>query len=228
MPNMTEQTRKHSTSQSLDSLMNFEDHELKATMDDFLKEEDKSNTNIWNFATLTGLAIFFVGMWALLQMVGLSIGPNLTGLVGFLPLVGGILISLVGFGFLVGDRQKKGKKNKKVEYDFEDPSFKDDFSLENDLNYSSSKQKKGKGQSRDRLEDFALHQPKKLYKSRTDKKWLGVCGGLARYFGISSTVVRLLFVVTLFAGSGASLLIYLALAITLDKEPPELMDDFDY
>ena len=32
---------------------------------------------------------------------------------------------------------------------------------------------------------------KKLYKSSTDKKLAGVCGGIAEYFNIDSTLVRL-------------------------------------
>ena len=32
---------------------------------------------------------------------------------------------------------------------------------------------------------------KKLYKSNTDKKICGVCGGIAEFFGIDSTLVRL-------------------------------------
>jgi len=32
---------------------------------------------------------------------------------------------------------------------------------------------------------------KKLFRSANDKKLLGVCGGLARYFGIDPTIVRL-------------------------------------
>lgn len=224
---MAEQTKKHGSAQSLDSLIDFEEHELQSTMNEFLKEEKKSNTNIWNFATITGIAIFFVGMLSLIQLLGLSFGPDLSGIINALPIIGGILISLVGFGFFMGERKKKKKKQKKrMNYDFGESSS-DEFSIENDLNFSSKSKKTSSGKNKG-LDDFALRQSKKLYKSRTDKKWLGVCGGLARYFGISSTVVRLLFVITLFAGSGASLLVYLALAIALDKEPPELMDDFDY
>lgn len=45
----------------------------------------------------------------------------------------------------------------------------------------------------------------KLYRSRSDKAILGVCGGLARYFNVDSLVVRLLFVLfTLMYGSGCS------------------------
>lgn len=35
---------------------------------------------------------------------------------------------------------------------------------------------------------------KKLYLSETDKKIGGVCGGIAEYFGIDSTIVRLVWV----------------------------------
>ena len=44
---------------------------------------------------------------------------------------------------------------------------------------------------------------KKLYLSETDKKLGGVCGGIAEYFEIDSTIVRLAWIVFIFAiGSG--------------------------
>ena len=42
---------------------------------------------------------------------------------------------------------------------------------------------------------------KRLYKS-VDKKLCGVCGGIADYFGIDPTIMRLLLVVLVFAGFG--------------------------
>lgn len=231
---MAEKTKEQFSHQSLDTMMEFEDHELRTTMQEFLEEEKKANTNIWNFATIAGIAMFFVGMFYLVQSVGLSIGPDLSGLIEVMPLIGGILVTLVGFGFLVGDRKKakeekkkQKKKSRNFDFDFdEDVDQQEDFSLHNDLNSRSKSRKSSSGKYN--FDSFALKQSKKLYKSRTNKKWAGVCGGLAKYFGISATVVRLLFVITFFAGSGTSLLIYIALAIALDKEPPELMDDFDY
>lgn len=234
---MAERTKENISHQSLDTMMEFEDHELRTTMQEFLEEEKKANTNIWNFATIAGIAMFFVGMFFLIQSIGLSIGPDLSGIVEVMPLIGGILVTLVGFGFLVGDRKKeKNEKKKKqkqksstrFDFDFdEDADMDEEFSLNNDLNRSSSKKRKSSAAS-SKFDSFALRQSKKLYKSRTNKKWAGVCGGLAKYFGISATVVRLLFVITFFAGSGTSLLVYIALAIALDKEPPELMDDFNF
>ena len=55
---------------------------------------------------------------------------------------------------------------------------------------------------------------KKLYKSKTDKKLFGVCGGLAEYFNVDSTVMRLLVVfLALFVGCG--LLAYLIAALII-------------
>lgn len=36
---------------------------------------------------------------------------------------------------------------------------------------------------------------KKLYRSSTDKKISGVCGGIAEYFGIDSTIIRIIYAV---------------------------------
>ena len=59
---------------------------------------------------------------------------------------------------------------------------------------------------------------KKLYKSSTDKKLAGVCGGIAEYFNIDSTLVRLGWVVfSLLGGSG--LLAYIIAAIIKPDRP---------
>ena len=59
---------------------------------------------------------------------------------------------------------------------------------------------------------------KKLYKSSTDKKLAGVCGGIAEYFNIDSTLVRLGWVgFSLLGGSG--LLAYIIAAIIMPDRP---------
>jgi phage shock protein PspC (stress-responsive transcriptional regulator) len=42
----------------------------------------------------------------------------------------------------------------------------------------------------------------KLYRSKTDRMLLGVCGGLAKYLGVDSTIVRIVFVLLGFCGVG--------------------------
>ena len=58
----------------------------------------------------------------------------------------------------------------------------------------------------------------KLYKSSTDKKLAGVCGGLAEYFNIDSTLVRLGWVVFGLLG-GSGLLAYIIAAIIMPDRP---------
>lgn len=55
---------------------------------------------------------------------------------------------------------------------------------------------------------------KKLLKSKTDRKLCGVCGGIAEYLGIDSTIVRLCWVLfSLFGGCGVLAYIICALII---------------
>lgn len=59
---------------------------------------------------------------------------------------------------------------------------------------------------------------KKLYKSSTDKKLCGVCGGIANYFSIDSTLVRLGLVAFCILG-GSGILAYIICAIVIPDDP---------
>lgn len=59
---------------------------------------------------------------------------------------------------------------------------------------------------------------KKLYKSKIDRKIFGVCGGIAEYFRVDSTIIRLIFVV-LALGAMSGVLIYLLAALIMPEEP---------
>lgn len=59
---------------------------------------------------------------------------------------------------------------------------------------------------------------KKLYKSSSDRKLCGVCGGLGEYFGIDPNVVRLLFVVVGLMSAGGGVVFYLLAALLLPEE----------
>ncbi len=55
---------------------------------------------------------------------------------------------------------------------------------------------------------------KKLYRSAIDKKLGGVCGGLGEYFGVDSTLIRLIWVIlSLTFGSG--ILIYIVAMLVI-------------
>jgi phage shock protein PspC (stress-responsive transcriptional regulator) len=59
---------------------------------------------------------------------------------------------------------------------------------------------------------------KRLYKG-SDKKLFGVCSGLADYFDMDPSVMRIIFLLA-FVLFGTGLLIYLILAIVMTDPPP--------
>ncbi len=59
---------------------------------------------------------------------------------------------------------------------------------------------------------------KKYYRSKSDRKIWGVCGGLAKYFDIDPTLVRVVAVASLFVGT-LGLWIYIILTIIAPTEP---------
>ena len=61
-------------------------------------------------------------------------------------------------------------------------------------------------------------EPRRLYRSRTDRMIGGVCGGLAQFFTIDATIIRLLFVFAALFG-GTSLLVYLVMLLVVPEEP---------
>lgn len=69
---------------------------------------------------------------------------------------------------------------------------------------------------------------KKLYRSRTNQVISGVCAGIADYFDIDPTIVRIIFALSLFSW-GTGLLIYIV-CIFIIPENPEVLphDDFAY
>lgn len=58
---------------------------------------------------------------------------------------------------------------------------------------------------------------KKLYRSRTDRKIWGICGGLAKYLDMDPTVVRIIAVVSIFI-SGIGIIAYIVMRIMVREE----------
>jgi phage shock protein PspC (stress-responsive transcriptional regulator) len=73
---------------------------------------------------------------------------------------------------------------------------------------------------------------KRLFRSTTDKKIGGVCGGLAEYFDIDPLLVRLLFIIFVIVAGGGILLYIILWIITPEKPffgdqtqtPPKMAD----
>ncbi|MBI4547116.1 MAG: PspC domain-containing protein [Ignavibacteriae bacterium] len=63
---------------------------------------------------------------------------------------------------------------------------------------------------------------KELHRSIRDRKLFGVCSGIAEYFDIDPTIVRILFVFIVLASLGWGLLLYIILAILMPEEKPSV------
>jgi phage shock protein PspC (stress-responsive transcriptional regulator) len=63
-----------------------------------------------------------------------------------------------------------------------------------------------------------MESVKRLYRSKTDRRIAGVCGGLAAYFNIDPTLVRLLAVLGLIL-AGGTFWAYIIMAIVIPNEP---------
>ena len=64
---------------------------------------------------------------------------------------------------------------------------------------------------------------KRLYKINDGKVIDGVCGGIAEYFGIDPTLVRVIFAIAAICGS-FGLWVYLACVLIMPREPGGYID----
>lgn len=60
---------------------------------------------------------------------------------------------------------------------------------------------------------------KKLYISETDKKFLGVCGGVGEYLDVDSTIIRLVALALIFFPPFPGLIAYFAMYLVIPKQP---------
>lgn len=60
---------------------------------------------------------------------------------------------------------------------------------------------------------------KKLYRSRSNKMLMGLCGGLADYFKVDVTLVRISFVILEFLTAGLLIIGYIIVGLIVPKEP---------
>lgn len=58
---------------------------------------------------------------------------------------------------------------------------------------------------------------KKIYRSESDRRIAGVCGGIGEYFDVDSTLIRLAFVFFVLA-AGTGILAYVIAAIIMPNE----------
>ncbi|PWN07574.1 PspC domain-containing protein [Rhodohalobacter mucosus] len=225
------------STKQMESTVNISDRELQGTLQEFLEEnEKKTKKSIWNISTISGLAFVitafsFIGHSIATDIIGLQAIPGVYTLMGFLPYLAG---AMLGISILTMFKSS-GNKEKKIERE-EKMRVQETYDKLDAFLYTEKEQKKKKKRNYRRtasaaatsaFDKVSVQTSQKLYKSRTDSYISGVCGGLAKYLGISSTVIRVIFLAALFLGYGSFFLVYIALAIVMPKEPISLMDDFN-
>jgi phage shock protein C len=233
---MAERFKTSTARIALDDSVNYTESDLKQAFESFIQEEpEQTKTNVINFTSVLGTAmmlmasLFFIG-----KILPGDIFSDINNWMQPLAMLGGVFVTIKGLGIFSRRRNRK-KKEKNLE---ESPSF---LKYKNAPNFASTSGTASSGTSfntktsskstigstdfeRAYYDTYALKKNKKLYKSRIDKKVDGVCGGLAKYLGVSATVVRLIFIVATFMGYGSPILLYLGLSIALSKEPKILSD----
>ncbi|MEX0598993.1 MAG: PspC domain-containing protein [Rhodothermales bacterium] len=178
---------------SLD-LESMSDEELERLL---FEESSDGEKGFWNLPTIAGLSLIVVGVAYIFQELGMWNGFDVSMLAEMLPWLAGILIILLGFGVLSWRPKKKKRKIKKA---VESPSGEETILVEEQSGENDKK--------------------KRLTRSR-NKKISGVAAGIAEYFSIDPTLVRIAFVVGLVASGGPPLILaYIILAIVM-PDPEE-------
>ncbi len=63
-----------------------------------------------------------------------------------------------------------------------------------------------------------INSKKRLYRSRTDRRVAGVCGGIADYLAVDPTLVRIIWAIFALAG-GPGIVLYIIMAAIIPEEP---------
>ena len=200
---MSTRTRTSTKTSDQDFLYDDETLDLEALSNDELEallfeEEPEKPKGFFNLPTMAGFALILVGIGYIFQKLGLlSAGIDLTVLAQMLPWLAGILIILLGFGVLSwrpgGGSRKRAKAEKKL--------------AKSQLKAEKARDRHSRGRS----------DGHKLMRSK-DKKLAGVAGGIAEYFGIDPTLVRIGFVIGMIASSGSFLFAYVIMAFLMPNE----------
>lgn len=204
-----ERSRSHSSSdastETFEQPTAFEVGETTLDLDDVSEEElndlyfddDTGESSLFSLPTVTGLTLILAGTIYLLSELGVWSGLAFSNLV--LPWLVGVGVILLGFGLLT----------------WRSPSDSEDDSGKTTMKAVEAET----GQTKV-VEEPRKSDKQKLTRSRTNKKLLGVCGGIAEYLNLDPTLVRIAFVVGVIGSGGPFVLGYLGLAFIMPKESP--------
>lgn len=193
---MSTRTRKKAREEYYEE--EFDELDLEALSSEELEqilfdEPEASKNGIFNLPTIAGFSLILVGAGLILERLGVMNMPLSDAALMIVPWLAGILIMLLGFGAL--SWRPKRKKIRKIHVDM--------------------KAKKPKM----KIEKGGQSAPARLRKSK-DKKMQGVAAGIAEYFNIDPTLVRIAFVISGFLAPPTSFFAVFVAYIILSKILP--------
>ena len=173
--------------ESLD-LETLSDEELEEIL---FEEDETKQRSPFNLPTMAGMSMIVVGIAYLLERLGVLSGFNLGALVSWLPWLAGVLIILLGFGVLSWRPKKKKKKRKPVTKRRVRTERREEVIIETPQPKARSK---SSSRTSTRTSSSARAKSKNRLRKSRDRKLAGVAGGLAEYFNLDPTLVRIAFV----------------------------------
>jgi phage shock protein C len=194
---MAEKTKPSASAHDLEQTFDVSMNDLESTLQNYIDEDEtavKKTENLLNPITMAGLAILSICALTVVQ-VFIPFNARMDEILGFIIGVGGFFMLLTGLGTFTRPKRKKKRPIK----------------AQNQL-----------GETGRATDVYGLERKKKLFKSRSNRRIAGVCGGIADYLGMDATMVRILFVIFTFIGSGSPILVYLALSVILPKAPKSM------
>ena len=213
------------------------------------EEHEEKEAGFWNLQTVSGMSLIGLGALYSLQLLGLfPLGSTiLQNLVQVLPIFAAVLIMLTGFGVLswspAARRRRKARKRAARRRQQQKRAARKTVGRTPKTDAAGQAASKAfrqaeralrtAGKAAGRLTDEAFERRaaarragrKRLAKDRRNRKVTGVAAGMANYFGVEPTVVRIGWVVAAIFTNFAAVIPYLILTAVLKNE--EDLDDDD-
>lgn len=194
---MSTATRTASTRDTLD-LDQFSQDELDTLL--FTDSEAEQTGPRYNLPAMMGVATLLVTLLYVIGEIGGAILPFLSGALDFSSAVLPMLFAAIGTVFLTVVKPIRSRRSRK------------------------SKRARVSIKKSDGLRLGATASTGKLMRSRNGKI-AGVAAGIAEHFGWDVTVVRVAFLIGLFATQGIAIPVYLLLAALLPKPEPVSLEE---
>ncbi|MBO6576074.1 MAG: PspC domain-containing protein [Rhodothermales bacterium] len=191
--------------------MDLEDLSEDELEDILFAEEERTPNGFFNLPTIAGFSLILVGIAYIFQQLGFWPGVDLSVLATMLPWLAGILIILLGFGVLSWRPGRKPKPKKMTARERRAQKAAEKAEVKAETRAAKSRRREERTSN-------------KLRKSR-DKKLAGVAGGIAEYFSIDPTLVRIAFVIGTIASGGPFFLAYLLLAFVMPNPEKQSFEE---